>query len=95
MLEAIGVRSSLAHSIGVDYGEYISSGFTFAFDTEAVSNVMASGLNTQGGQEIRVETRGMTNGVAGAGNKIPKRAYMHLHYDSIIHIRANSVFVES
>ena len=95
LLDAIGIRASLAHSIGVDYNSYTSSGFTFAFDTEAVSSVMASGLSTQGGQEIRVEARGMTNGLADAANKIPKRAFIYLHYDSIVHIRANAVYVDS
>ena len=88
LMQALGVSQSLAHSLGVSYYDYISKSFVLAYDTEKVSLAHATGVSTQGGQELRLSVKNLQ---PNDGSVQMKRAYIATHQDVIFEIRAGSV----
>ena len=52
-LDALGIKHSAAHDIGVDFNSYSNQHFAVMLSTEKVPGVASSGVSMQGGQECR------------------------------------------
>ena len=84
-LDALGIRHSAAHDIGVDFQSYSNQHFAVMLSTEKVPGVTSSGVSMQGGQEARFTVKNFTNGVA-----VARRCYIALEADAIIELKAGS-----
>ena len=90
LMAALGVQSSLAHSIGVSYSDYVTNRHVISFDMEKIAQAAATGTSTQAGNEIRLDVKGLQNN---DGTVQMKRAWIVCHYDQIVEIRAGAVSV--
>ena len=59
-----------------------------AYDTEKISMASSTGASTQGGQELRIEVKNLQ---PNDGSVQMKRAYVTMHSEVILEIRAGSV----
>ena len=89
-LEALGIKNSGSHSLGVDYDSFRSTNFASMLDVSKVPGVRASGQNLAGGQEIRVSLRNFAGDI-GDENRLCNRVYISLLYDCFVEIRAGSI----
>ena len=85
--QTLGVSTSLAHSVGCSYSDYISKTHMIAYDTEKISMASSTGASTQG-QELRIEVKNLQ---PNDGSVQMKRAYVTMHSEVILEIRAGSV----
>ena len=89
-LEALGIKNSGSHSLGIDMDSFKSRHFASMLDVSKVPGVRASGQNTSGGQELRIAARNFAGDTTDAARKCNK-LFIALLYDSFIEIRAGSV----
>ena len=83
LLSSLGVAKSLAHTVNTDVESYCRNSFVAGTDFEKCPLVASSGINTQGGSEIRASFKGFTDGVGS-----PRRAWVCLHSEAIVELRA-------
>ena len=84
LLSSLGVAKSLAHTVNTDVESYCRNSFVTGTDFEKCPLVASSGINTQGGSEVRASFEGFTDG---AGSS-PRRAWVCLHSEAIVELRA-------
>ena len=89
-LEALGIKNSGSHSLGVDYDSFKSVHFASLLDVSKVPGVRASGQNMAGGQEFRVAVRNFAGDV-GSATRTCNRLYVAMLYDCFIEIRGGSI----
>ena len=92
MLDAIGIRNSAAHDIGVDLESYSKTAFAVMLGVEKVTGQMSSGQNLQGGQECRFSIRNFGDPDE-IGEEVAVRCYVALEYDMILELKAGSCTV--
>ena len=83
LLSALGVAKSLPHSVNADVVSYASNSFLMGTDLEACPLVTSTGINTTGGQEIRLSVKGLTD-----GTDIARRCWAMIHSECIIDIKS-------
>ena len=86
VLDALGVRHSAAHDIGVDFKSYSNQHFAVMISTEKVPGITSSGVSLQGGQEARFTVKNFSDGVGG----VARRCYVALEADAIVELKAGS-----
>ena len=91
-LEALGIKNSGSHSLGVDMDSFKSRHFASMLDVSKVPGVRASGQNMAGGQEFRVAVRNFAGDTTDSARRC-NRLYIAMLYDMFvdIEIRAGSV----
>ena len=88
-LEALGIKNSGSHSIGVDMESFKTNHFIMALDVSKVPGVKASGESSQNGQELRVSAQKFSD--PGQAAQKARRLYMAILSDVIYEIRAGSI----
>ena len=93
LVSSLGITKSLPHSINVDVEAYKTNTFCIGADHEMVPLVASSGINTQGGQELKLHVKNMSGALAGANaaqtrERTIRRCWACLHYEGIIELRA-------
>ena len=88
LTQALGIAKSIAHSVNTDVDSYADDSFVLGIDFEKCPMVASSGVNTQGGSEIRLSLKNFTNGAADAARRAPARAWVCLHSEAIVELRA-------
>ena len=89
MLDAVGIRNSAAHDIGVDLESYSTKHFAVMMGVEKVTGQMSSGQNLQGGQECRFSIRNFGDPDE-TGEEVAVRCYVALEFDAIVELKAGS-----
>ena len=89
-LEALGIKNSGSHSLGVDMDSFKSRHFASMLDVSKVPGVRASGQNMAGGQEFRVAVRNFAGDTSSAA-RLVNRLYIAMLYDCFIEIRGGSI----
>ena len=88
LTQALGIAKSIAHSVNTDVDSYAADSFVLGIDFEKCPMVASSGVNTQGGAEIRLSLKNFTNDLADAARRSPQRAWVCLHSEAIVELRA-------
>ena len=86
LMQSLGVQSSLAHSVGVQFSDYKNKSHIISWDLERVSQASATGTSTQG-MEIRIDVKGLQDAAATQMS----RCYIVQHYDCIFELRAGAI----
>ena len=90
-LEALGIKNSGSHSLGVDMDSFKPRHVASTMlDISQVLGVRASGQNMAGGQEFRVAVRNFAGDTTDGGRKC-NRLYVAMLYDCFIEIRGGSI----
>lgn len=87
LVQALGVAKSLPHSVNTDMDSYSSNSFAMGVDFEKCPLAASTGTNTKGGQELRVSVKGFRS----AAGEVPRRAWVCLHHEAALEIKANGV----
>ena len=73
------------HSVGIDYGQYISNKFIFAMSFEKMPEASWSGTNTKTGQILLIKLNAVNTGAI--PNDIASTMYITLMTENILEIR--------
>ncbi len=90
LLMALGVFRSLPHDVNAQLQDFETECYVQAYDIEKVPMAMSTGENLQAGQDIQIHTRNF----GGADqDTTARRAWVALHYEQIVEIKASGVHV--
>ena len=81
------------HSVGIDYGQYISNKFIFAMSFEKMPEASWSGTNTKTGQILLVKVNAVNKSSIGIQTDIASTMYITLQTENILEIRDVGVSV--
>ena len=83
--KCLGIQSSTFHSIDIDPFEYRTHKFIIGIDTEKVLQASFSGENIKNGSLLTIMMKNVSSNTA----DYPTGAYVTMHYDAVLNIKAS------